>query len=84
MQTEHNWLEHDSREAINKDEFDKEEQISRAVYHAYIKLKPCTCTSIIQLMALFYEYTAPGAMVKHGITVQTQAIQFQTLVRFPL
>ena len=34
VQTEHNWLEHDAMEAINKDKFDKE-QISRATYHVF-------------------------------------------------
>ena len=75
IQTEHAWLKH-AMEALSKDKIDREERISWAAYHALSCKVEVNCTSISQLMPLFNEHAASAAMVKHGITVQTKAIQF--------
>ena len=58
MQIDHDWLEHDAMEAIKKDKFDKEEQISWGACHVFSYKVEVTCTSITHshLMSLFYEY----------------------------
>ena len=61
MQTEHTWLKH-AMEAISKDEFDREERISWAAYHALSCKAEVTCTSISQLMPLFNEHATSAAM----------------------
>ena len=83
VQTEYNWLKH-AMDVINKDEFDKEEWLSWDTYHAFSCKVEAACTSITQLMRLFYEHAASAAMIKHGITVQTQAIQFLNPGQIPV
>jgi len=71
-------------EALDKDETDREEQISWAAYHALSCKVKINCTNIYWLMPLFNEHAASAVMVKHGITVQTKAIQFLNPGQIPV
>jgi len=83
VQIEHNWLKH-AMEVISKNELDKGEQISWAAYHTFSCKIEVVCTSINQLLPLFYEHAASAAMIKHGITVQTKATQFLSPGQIPV
>jgi len=71
-------------EALSKDEIVREEWIPWAAYHASSCKVSVNWTSISQLMPLFNEHPASAAMVKHGITVQTNAIQFLNPGQIPV
>jgi hypothetical protein len=43
-----------------------------------------TCTTLTQLMPLFYEKSATAAMVKHGMTVQSEAVHFLNPGQIPV
>ena len=71
-------------EVISNDEMDEEERVSWAAYHASKCKTEVTCTSLSQLLPLFNEHAASAAMVKHGIAVQTKAIQFLNPGQIPV
>jgi len=83
VQTEHAWLKH-AMEALSKTKTDGEESISWAAYHASSCKVEVNCSSISQLMPLFNEHAASAAMIKHGISVQTEAIQFLNPGQIPV
>jgi len=71
-------------EILDKDESDRKERITWAAYHALSCKVKVNCINISQLMALFNENVASTAMVKHGITVQSKAIQFLNPGQIPV
>ena len=60
-----------------KDELEKGDAVTWASYHASSQImSEDTSTALTQLMLLFYEKAASAAMVKHGMNVPRQAIEF--------
>ena len=58
--------------------------IAWSAYHASCTSAPSHTAAITQLMPLFYEKAASAAMVKHGMTVQQQAIKFLNSDQIPV
>ncbi len=78
------WLEH-SMKLIGKDDLNKDDTIAWSAYHASLQcpsedIQP----ALTQLLPLFYEKAATASMVKHGMDVIREAIQFLNPGQIPV
>ena len=80
---ESRWVEH-ALVLIDKGEITSEDAIAWAAYHASQQ----TCTedppALCALLPLFYEKAATPAMIKHGMDVQREAIQYLNPGQIPV
>ena len=66
---EKNWLEHACL-LLEKVELEKNDIIAWSAFHAYMQdASTDVYTTLTQLLPLFYEKAATGAMIKHGMNV---------------
>ena len=72
---ENSWLQH-AIELLSQSELETGDKIAWTTYHATQCSTSSSCTTLTQLMPLFYDKAASAAMVKHGMTVQRKAIQY--------
>jgi len=74
-QEENEWVE-SSIQLIKKAELERGDAIAWAAYHASQQPPECGLQALITLLPLFFEKSASPAIIKHGMDVQRQAIQF--------
>jgi hypothetical protein len=83
IRAENTWLQHASQ-LLSQSKVEKGDKIAWAAYHASQSGTISTCTTLTQLMPLFYEKSATAAMVKHGMTVQSEAVHFLNPGQIPV
>ena len=71
-------------ELLSQSELETGDKIAWAGYHATQCGTSSSCTTLTQLMPLFYDKAASAAMVKHGMAVQRKAIQYLNPGQIPV
>ena len=77
------WLHH-AVQLLKKCHLECGDAVTWATYHASLADGSTIEPVISQLMPVFYEKAATAAMVKHGMTVQQKATQFQNPGQIPV
>jgi len=72
---EKHWSEH-ALTLVDKEELTSEDALMWAAYHALQQFPIDDLSALCTLLPLFYEKVATPAMVKHGMNVQRQAIEY--------
>ena len=80
---ENEWVE-SSMQLLKKAELERGDAIAWAAYHASQQPPECGLQALIALLALFFGKSASPAMIKHGMDVQRQAIQFLNPGQIPV
>ena len=80
---EHSWVQHALR-LLHTDELTHGDAIAWAAYHASMQPPVEDPAAQCALLPLFYEKSATAAMIKHGMDVVRQAIEFLNPGQIPL
>ena len=80
---ETNWDKHGLM-LVEKEELTQQDAIAWAAYHALQQPPMEDSPAMCALLPLFYEKAATPAMIKHGMDVQKQAIEYLNLGQIPV
>ena len=80
---ESSWVQH-ALTLVEKEELTREDAIAWAAYHALQQTPAEDPPAVCALLPLFYEKAATPAMVKHGMDVQKQAIEYLNPGQIPV
>ena len=80
---EDSWVQH-SLALVEKEELARDDAIAWAAYHALQQAPSEDPPALCALLPLFYEKAATPGMVKHGMDVQRQAIEYLNPGQIPV
>ena len=80
---ESSWVKH-SLTLVEKEELARHDKIAWSACHALLQAPSEDPPALCALLPLFYEKAATPAMVKHGMDVQRQAIEYLNSGQIPV